>query len=190
MLGSYTEPVTRKRRGVVSTVEAVREHANLIKRSSKQDPHEGRRNFFDLARGLAADFGAEWSRKELVEFKVEYFSSADITMLFEPQLLDKLAEKEVSPIDDLDVGQKKLVWFVTTSAVPKKGQPAASGVMRKTKTGKSYVQAFVIGLTGTTLKLNVWSAKQLFEPFHLYAAQVERNDMGYSTVLYQTKELA
>ena len=53
LMGSYTEEVTKKRKGVEGTFEVKREHSSMIKRSPKKDPHEGRKAFYELARGLA-----------------------------------------------------------------------------------------------------------------------------------------
>lgn len=189
LLGSYTETVP-KRKGSEEMVERVRDHAALIKRSPKKDPHEGRKNFYELARGLAEEYAEEWTRREVVEFQSEVFGSADLTAMFEPGVFDKLAQKGVKSIEDLEVGETDLVWFITVAAPAKKGAAPVAGVIKQTKNKKTYVQAFVTGLVGKPLRINVWGGKELFEPYKLFVAEVKRDDFGLSTTTWKTKEIA
>ena len=189
LLGSYTEEVTRKRKGVQETVEVVREHSTLIKKSSKKDPHEGRKNFYELARGLVESAGEEWTRKQMAELHAEVFGSVDIMMMFEQSLFDKLAARNVGSIEDIEVGGTEVAWFVTVVA-GKKGKVPTAGSMKKTRNGKEYAQIYAAGPTGKPLRVNVWGAKELFEPFGLYAAEIKRDDFGLSTTTWKTKEIA
>lgn len=189
MLGSYTESVP-KRKGSEEMVERVRDHAALIKKSTKNDPNEGLKNFYQLARGLADVYPEEWTRRELVEFQSEVFGSADMTAMFEPSIFNKLADKDVKSIEDLEIGDTEHVWFITVAAPAKKGAAPVAGVIKQTKNKKTYVQAFVTGLVGKPLRINVWGGKELFEPYKLYIAEVKRDDFGFSTTTWKTKEIA
>ena len=160
LMGSYTEEVTRKRKGVVQTTEVTREHAALIRRSTKKDPHEGRKSFYTLARGMAELDGSEWDRRELAEFNAQYFGSVDVTQMFDPALILKLESKGFKHIEELELGDNELVWFVTVLATAKKGGKPTSGLKKKTKNGKEYVQAFVTGPIGKPLKVSVWGRKE------------------------------
>lgn len=190
LLGSYTEVVTRKRNGEAQTVEVERDHMALIKRSSKSDPHEGRKNFYELARKLAELDSSEWSRLELAEFNSQYFGTVDITQVFDPALIQKLEAKGVKRIDELELGDNDLVWFVTVLAPVKKGGQPTSGLKKRTKTGKEYVQSFVTGPIGKPLRVSVWGRKDLYEPFKLMVAEVKRDDFGYSTAGFKVREVA
>ena len=190
MMGEYTEEVTRKRGGVTETVECVRDHMSLIKKTSLKDPHEGRRNLFDLARGLAETFEDEWSAKELAELHTKVFGSVDVMMMFDQSIFDKLAEKGIRSIEEVEVGSSDVVWFVTVLSVGKKGKEPSAGVMKETRNGKAYAQAFVAGPTGKPLRMNVWGSKELPVPYRLYVGEVKRDDFGLSTVTFKMKEIA
>lgn len=190
LMGSYTEEVTRKRKGVEETVEITRDHGSLIKRSTKKDPHEGRKAFYELARRLAPDFSEEWDRREIAELQTSVFGSMDVMMMFEQRIFDSLGSKGVCSVEDLEVGQSDVVWFATVLASSKKQKEPSAGSMKKTRNGKSYAQAYVAGPTGKPLRLNLWGAKDLLEPYKLYVAEVKRDDFGLSTTVWKTKEVA
>ena len=189
LMGSYTETVEKKK-GSGEFVERVRDHATLIKKSSKKDPQEGRKNFYTLARGLAETYAEEWTQREFVEFQAEYFGTADVTMLFDQKLFDKLEEKGIPPVEELEVGQTKLVWFVTVLTAVKKGGEPVAGIIKKTKNGKEYVQAFVTGPVGKPLRMNLWGCKELLEPFRLCVGEVKRDDFGLSSTNWKLKVIA
>jgi DNA polymerase-3 subunit alpha len=188
LMGQFTETVTRKRKGVEETVEVVRDHGNMIKRSTKKDPHEGRKKFYELARGLAEIGGEEWTRKEMAELHSQVFGSVDVMMMFEQSLFDKLAAR-ITSVEELEVGKTSLVWFVTVVS-GKKGKTPTAGAMKKTRNGKEYAQIFVAGPTGKPMRINVWGAKQLYEPYKLFCSEVKRDDFGLSTTTWKTKEVA
>jgi DNA polymerase III alpha subunit len=191
LLGSYEETITRRRKGIEETVVVSRDHSTLLKRSTKKDPHEGRRNFFELARCLAETCTEEWTNREKAELYAEAFGTVDVMMMFDQTLFDRLAEKNVRSIEELEVGEKDIVWFVTVVCAAKKGKGVPSaGTMKKTKNGKSYAQPFVTGPSGKPLRLNVWSAKELLPTYKLCFAEVDRNDYGFSTTQWRIKEIA
>lgn len=188
LMGQYTETVTRKRKGIQETVEIVRDHSNIIKKSSKKDPFEGQMKFYELARGLVGT--EEWSHRELAQFQAEFFGTVDATMMFDGSLFKKLEDKGIAPIEELDTGKTDLVWFVTVMSNGKKGATPSAGVLKKTKNGKTYVQAFITGAVGKVIRMNVWGAKDLLEPFKLYVGEVKRDDYGFSTTAWKAKEIA
>lgn len=189
LLGSYTENVP-KRKGSEEMVERIRDHASLIKKSTKKDPYEGRKNFYTLARGLAEDYGEEWTQREMAEFQAQLFGSSDITMMFDQGLFDRLEAKGVKSIEEVEMGATEIVWFVTVLAAPKKGSEPASGVKRRTKNGKEYIQAFVTGPIGKPIRLSVWGRKDLWDAFNLCVAEVRRDDFGFSTAGFKVKIIA
>jgi len=190
MMGEFTETVTKKRKGVEETLDVVRDHSALIKRSTKKDPQEGRKNFYELARGLSEIFKEEWTSRELAELHAKVFGSVDVMMMFDQSIFDKLAEKDVKSIEELEVGDTDVVWFVTVLAAGKKGKTPSAGTMKQTKNKKNYAQVFVSGPTGKALRVNVWGANELFEPYKLFVGEVKRDDFGYSTTAWKSKEIA
>lgn len=159
--------------------EVIVENQDLIKKTSKKDPHLGRKNFYELARKLSTEV-TEWSKKELAEFNVDIFGSLDASALVDPRVIARLEQKGVKPIDQVEQGEKEIAWFVVTGSTQK-----------TTKTKKTYTQLEVVGLVGKPVKLNVWgnSPKQL-PLYALCFAEVERNDFGMSTAFYKLKEVA
>ena len=192
LMGEYTEEVTRKRKGVEETVEVTREHAALIRRSTKKDPHEGRKNFYELARTLADDEDVvkEWTKREKVEFYSFYFGTSDVTQMFETSMLDKLDKLGIIPIEDLEYGENKFCWFVTVMASGKKGGKPTAGIQKVTRNKKKYIQAYVTGPVGKPVRLTVWGREDLYEPFKLMAAEVRRDDYGFATSGNKVKEIA
>jgi DNA-directed DNA polymerase III PolC len=189
LMGEYIETVEKKK-GSNEFVERVREHAQLIRRSTKKDPHEGRKNFYELARKLAEIDPSEWSLKELAEFKAEYFGTVDVTQMFDQKYFDKLDAMEIGSIEDLDYGETRHVWFTTILATAKKGGQPTSGLKKKTRNGKEYIQAYVTGPVGKALRVSVWGRKELYDPFKLMVAEVKRDDYGYSSAVFKVKEIA
>lgn len=186
LMGSCVE-IVEKKKGSGEFVERVRDHSTLIKRSSKNDPYEGKKNFYELARKLAETHSEEWSQAELAEFQVEFFGTADVTMMFDQKYFDKFNQMDIPSIEDLEIGDTKYVWFVTVLAAVKKGGEPQAGIKKTTKNGKEYVQAFVTGPIGKPLRINVWGKKELFEPFKLCIAEVKRDDYGFSTASFKVK---
>ena len=188
LMGSYTEEVEKKK-GSGIFIERTREHAAMIRRSTKKDPHEGRKAFYELARALAEVDSEEWSRRELAEFSAFYFGTVDVTQMFDPKLIAKIESKGIKGIEELEHGDNELVWFVTIMATGKKGGKPTSGIQKKTRNGKEYIQAFVTGPVGKPLKVSVWGRKELYDPFKLMVAEVKRDDYGFSTTGWKMKEI-
>jgi DNA-directed DNA polymerase III PolC len=190
LMGGFEEEVPIKK-GSEDTKVVFREHAALIRKSSKKDPHEGRKNFYELARALAdTEAAEEWTKREKVEFYSFYFGTSDVTQMFDSALLDKLDRMGVIPIEDLDYGENKYCWFVTVLAAGKKGGKPTAGIQKKTRNGKGYIQAFVTGPVGKPVRLTVWGREELYEPFKLMAAEVRRDDYGFATSGNKVKEIA
>ena len=199
LMGEYTEEVEKKK-GSGIMVERRREHAALIRRSTKKDPHEGRKNFYALARALAEDEDAVgevddnshygWTRREKVEFSSFYFGTSDPTQMFDQVIFDKLDKMGVVPIEELEHGDNKYVWFVTVLATGKKGGKPTAGIQKKTRNGKPYIQAFVTGPVGKPIRLTVWGKPDLMDPFQLMAAEVRRDDYGFATSASKIREIA
>lgn len=176
LCGSHVETVTRKRKGVEETVEVECEHANLIKRSTKDDPHEGRKAFYELARSLRDT--PEWTRKEQAENQIEAFGSLDVLSMMDPDLVRGLEEKGVKSIDECQA--KGIFWFVVQDTVPK-----------KTRAGKHYMLIQALGPVGKVRKLSAWGwdGKQKIEPLSQFLAEIDLNEFGFSTVMWKLKQL-
>lgn len=171
MMGSHTEMV-KKRKNDEHEVEVERDHAALIKRSPKGDPHEGRKTFFELARQLRNV--PAWTPAEKAEIYAEYFGTLDATKLLTKQQLKKLEDHGVRAIDLWE--EKDIYWFVV-----------AECVMKKTKNGKTYALVKAMGPAGKEHRLNVWGAKEPYKKFTLCLGEVDSNDYGKSTTSWKLK---
>lgn len=152
------------------------ENFDDIKKSSKKDPQQGRKTMYEIARSLAPM--EEWTRKEWVENQIEAFGSFDVSALLEPAVLQRLEDKGVRSIDEWD--SKGHYWFCIQSAIPK-----------KTKTDKNYLILKVVGPVGKEYKVNAWGwdGVRKFEPLTIVIAEVDKNDFGFSTMLWRCKDL-
>lgn len=188
LLGTHVETVTKKRKGVIQTFEVELDHSALIKRAPKSDPHEGLKNFYELVRKYADT--PEWTSTERARNMVEVFGSLDVTAMIDKRLLDALESRNIGSIDDVELGEPQVVWFVAAPSAPKKGAKPVVGVKKKTKNGKEYVQIYVVGPHGKACRLSVWGRKELPEPFTLFCAEVKKDEYGYSTAGFKMKELS
>ncbi len=158
--------------------EVLIENSDAIKKSPKKDPFQGRKTMFELARALSPEV-SEWTRAELAVNSVEVFGSLDVSALIEPDTMKKLTAHGVKSIDDWD--KKDLYWFCVMNTVPK-----------KTKTGKNYLLIEAAGPSGKHLRMNAWGwdGVKVIEKYTLVAAEVDRNDFGYSTTMWKLKTLS
>jgi len=178
LFGSHVESITKKRKGVVTTEDEVVEHFNALRRRTKSDPHAGVRALYELLKRY--DDIEEWTPAEKAKNLVEVFGTVDATMIVDPDILDSLNRKNITSIDDVEFGSTDVVWFITVIASPKKGKPTG-GVVKTTRNGKQYVQAYVMGSSGSVKRVTMWGIKHIPEPYVLYVAEVKRDDYGFST---------
>jgi DNA-directed DNA polymerase III PolC len=159
-------------------VETVFDHCTMIKRHTRQDPHEGLKNFYELVRREADK--PDWTSSERAENMVEVFGALDVTAMADPTILEKFEEKGIRPIDSMDHGEKDLVWFVVTKTIPK-----------KTKNGKQYLLLETAGPTGKMCKVFAWGwdGKKQIAPFTMCFAEIEKNDFGHATTFWKLREL-
>lgn len=155
----------------------VIEHMNDIKKSSKKDPHLGRKRFFELLSEFR-DIDP-YTKLERISLSIKHFGTADVNMIISEETKDKLKKKGVESIDDYS--EKNLYWFCVVDAVPK-----------KTKNGKKYLMLKVQGLAGKTYKMFMWAwnGVKMFDKYAIVIADVDNNpDFGFSTMQFRTREL-
>jgi DNA polymerase III alpha subunit len=121
----------------------------------------------------------DWTREEYVKMHVELFGSLDVSMIIPPRIRNRLEEKGVGSVDDMETGDQKICWFITLSSTEK-----------KTKTGKTYLTVECQGESGQTYRMNVWGWKpdsHKIEPQCGYLAEVEKSDFGLSTTAWKMR---
>lgn len=154
------------------------ENNDMIRKSTKKEPHLGKNNFYSLIKGTEGM--EEWSASEKAVNYVECLGSADLTMVVDNNLLAKLEEKGVKSVDELEIG-KDICWFAIQSSTPK-----------KTKNGKNYLSLDVVGPSGKSSRIFCWGwdGNRTFPPYSMCIAEVEKNDFGLSTTMWKLKEIS
>ena len=158
--------------------EVIVENMDLIKKSSSKDALLGKKNFYELTRALS-DTCEPWTRGELADFQIECFGSVDVSALFDPQVIARLEEKGIKPIDQFEEGEQEIAWFNVESST-----------IKKTKTGREYLTINAVGPSGKAKKVMVWNWKGgKPTPNTLAFAQLSKNDFGLSTTSYKLRFL-
>lgn len=154
------------------------ENADKVKKISKREPSIGMQNMRDIAAATRDEY-PEWTREEKVHNQVELLGSVDVSTIVDPMLLKRLNEKNVRSIEELEQGEKGVVWFIVQAVNQK-----------VTKNKKVYAQIEALGPTGRVVKLSVWGWKGgSIVPFTPHLAEVEKNDFGCSTTMWKLKKL-
>ena len=187
LLGSHVESVTRKKKGIEVTEDVEFDHSALIKRSTKSDPHEGLKNFYNLLRQNSSV--EEWSPTERAQNMVEVFGAIDIISLIDSNVLNAFETRGIKSIEEVEQGDPQLCWMVVSPTSPKKGATPVTGIKKSSKAGKEYVQIYVAGPTGKVQRVTVWGQKDLPDAFTLFCAEVKRDDFGLSTSQWKMRKI-
>lgn len=188
LFGSHVETVTKKSKGVEVTEDVELDHSVLVKRNPKSDPREGIKNFYELVR-KGSDI-PDWTASERAQNMVEVFGALDVIGMLDPKVVTTLEKKGIKSIDELEQGDPEIIWFVTVPTSHKKGAEPTTGILKKTKNGKEYVQIFGAGPTGKSHRINVWGGKELPDAFSLFCAEVKRDDFGASTTQWKLRQVS
>lgn len=157
--------------------EVLVNNMDEIKKTSKRDPGHGRRRFYELAREVTSL--PDWTMQERAANQVDALGALDVCSLIPPETLEQLKKKQIKSIDDHD--GKDLYWFLVTEQT-----------VKKTRKGSAYLRLAALGMQGTINWLNVWAWKEDSKPIPPYAlclAEVEKNEMGFSSASWKLKIL-
>lgn len=149
-----------------------------IKKWTKKDPERGRNNF-SLCLADAVDIH-EWTRHELAQNSMQFLGSFNVSTLLSENVLKKLEEKEISPIDEIDSRGHDLYWFLVTDVKEK-----------LTKNKKPYLLVTAAGVSGQSYRMFCWGwdGKTPLEIYSLCIAEVKKNDFGYQTSMSKVRLL-
>ena len=142
-------------------------HWDELKKSTKKDPFKGR----DTMRALALETAhiAPWTREEKMNNVVKIVGSADVSLLIPDRVMEKLIERNVPSIDDVDEDESDVAWF------------CVQNVTKKTsKNKKQYLLIDAIGPVGKVNKIYVWSVQDV-KKMSIMMAPLEKSAFGYST---------
>jgi len=112
----------------------------------------------------------DWVKEEKLKNVVDIVGSADITMLIPQKILDKLIEKGVSSIDEIEEDQSDVGWYCIKDIQKK-----------KSKNGKPYTLIDAIGPVGKSHKIFVWYGNVDIKKMSICISTLERSSFGFST---------
>lgn len=178
LFGHYEEEVTRKRKGVEETVTMKREHLTLIKKHTHKNPHEGRKNFYDILRRVREQGIEPWDRREKALKNIAHFGSLDVSNLVDPSVLEIFDKKGLRPIDEYE--EEDVYWFCIVKSEP-----------RKTRNNKNYLLLHVQGPAGKTYRLYCWGwdGQRQLDLYTVCFAQLKKSDFGFATSMAKLREL-
>jgi len=122
----------------------------------------------------------DWTRDEKIAHAYEMTSSADIDLLFPPEIMQKLKDKEVTSIHDVQPGADGIGWFLVTEVV-----------LKKTKNGKAFFRCKAIDDESRQGWVRVWgNAAEAIQPYTLWVGQVSNDpNWGFSTSIYKLRKV-
>lgn len=122
----------------------------------------------------------DWSQQEKLEMQRSLVGNVNVDELVSPSMVAKLSEKGIPSIDELEIGEKQISWFLVAGAE-----------VKKTKTGKNYLKISAYGSTSTARTIMCWGYKSDSPPAAggLWLAEVERNEGGWSTVSWRMRSI-
>lgn len=155
----------------------VIENQDQLKKSPKKDPEFGKKAFVEL---VAQSFEIEdWSKEEKLAFGQDLLGNFDINLILPKAKRIILQARGVRSIDQWD--KKDVYWWVVTEAT-----------MKKTRSGKEYILAKVVGDSNRPTKMFLWGLKDLsLVPVNTayVASEVDRSDFGFSASHWKMRKI-
>jgi len=123
----------------------------------------------------------DWSRDEKINMCFELTSMIDGDLLFPPEVMKKVAAKEVPRLHDIPAGSEGIGWFCMASAE-----------MKKTKNGKTFYRCKAIDDDFRTAWIRVWGTPQEeIKPYTLWVGKVQHDPQwGFSTSMFKMRQMA
>jgi hypothetical protein len=158
--------------------EVIINRQNDIKRWTKKDPDRGHNNFNEA---LLDTMGiGKWSRREMVENSVKHFGSFNASTLINEEVQERMNQKGVRCIDEVDEYGHDLYWFLVSDVKQK-----------LTKNKKPYLLVTATGLDGKNFRMFCWGwdGETELPLYSLCIAEIKKNDFGYQTSMRKVKLL-
>jgi len=155
----------------------VIDRINDIKKTTRKDPHLGRKRFYEL---LQETRGVEpYTKLERILRSIKHFGTADVNMIISEEMKKGLANMGIKSIDEYE--EKGTYWFCIAETTPK-----------QSKTGKKYLMLKVQGPSGKTYKMFMWgwNGTKKFDKYALIGAEISNDpEFGFSTSMFKMREL-
>jgi DNA polymerase-3 subunit alpha len=152
----------------------VMENYDQLRRRLKKDPFMGMNAYREFL--LESTEVEEWHRKEIMDYENDLLGSINVEALVPQQIMEKLKNKGVKPLDDHD--GLDLYWFMVSSVLPK-----------LTKNKKPYFLINSISASGKIHRMFCWGvpAGATLDPYTFCVAEIDKNDFGMSTKWHRIK---
>ncbi len=123
---------------------------------------------------------SDWCRDEKINICFDLTSTIDADLLFPPEVMVKVTEKDVPALHDILAGSEGIGWFCITSAE-----------MKKTKNGKVFYRCKVMDDDFRIAWLRVWGTSQEeIKPFTLWICKAQHDaQWGFSTSIFKMRQM-
>ena len=122
----------------------------------------------------------DWSRHDKIANYVEITSGVDADLVFPPELMDRIKEKNMLSIHDILPGDRGVGWLCASEVIQK-----------KTKNGKIFHRIKAINSDYKSVWLRVWGQpREAIMPYTIWVADVSHDESwGYSTTCWKMKKI-
>lgn len=122
----------------------------------------------------------DWDREEKIGVRYELTSTIDSDLLFPPDVMKKVEEKEVPSLHEIPAGSEGIGWFC-----------ASSVEMKKTKNGKVFYAIKTLDNTFRTSRIRVWGTPQEdIKPYTLWVCKAQHDaQWGFSTSIFKMRQM-
>lgn len=147
-----------------------------IKKCTKKNPNAGIEAFKKIL--IETADMEDWSHQELIDNSIKFLGSFNPTSLVPDQLISKLQEKGVKPIDDLE--GSGIYWFVITDVKSK-----------VTKNKKPYLMFSAMGMAGQPKRIFCWGwdGQKEVPNYSVCISEITVDDFGCKTFMSKVKIL-
>lgn len=123
----------------------------------------------------------DWTRGEKIDLAFDLTSTIDADLLFPPELMMKIAEKDLLPLHDISPGTEGIGWFCIASAE-----------LKKTKNGKSFYRCKAMDNDFRISWVRVWGTPQEeIKPYTLWMGKAQHDPQwGFSTSIFKMRQIA
>jgi DNA polymerase-3 subunit alpha len=123
----------------------------------------------------------DWPRDEKINTCFDLTSTIDADLLFPPDVMQKVAEKEVPALHDIPPGSEGIGWFCMASAE-----------MKKTKNGKVFYRCKAMDNDFRIAWIRVWGTTQEeIKPYTLWIGKAQHDPQwGFSTSIFKMRQMA
>lgn len=122
----------------------------------------------------------DWTRDEKIDTCFDLTSTIDADLLFPPEVMEKVAQKEVPKLHDIQPGSEGIGWFCVQSIE-----------MKKTKNGKVFYRCKAIDDEFRSAWLRIWgSPQEEIKPYTLWVGKAQHDPQwGFSTSIYKMRQM-